>query len=124
MAADPAAWRKRAERLNDAFEQLSTPLGRLRVTGALATNFSSRRAQTFEQVELLTGLWRDALLYRSDVAEQAAYPELGTELAAYARQFELDQLQRALWASRRCLVDLEANIQARVAMQAMVMQWP
>lgn len=124
MAADPTGWRTRAERLNEAFEQISTPLGRLRVTGALATNFSSRREQTFERIELYTGLWRDALLYRSDVGEQSAYPELGNELAAYARQFELDQLQRALWASRRCLVDLEANIQARVAMQAMVMQWP
>lgn len=124
MATDPAAWRKRAERLNDAFEQLSTPLGRLRVTGAVASNFSRQRDQTFELIELYTGLWRDALLYRGGVAEQVAYPELGPELAAYAGQFELGQLQRALWASRRCLVDLDANMQARVAMQAMVMQWP
>ena len=124
MAADPDRWRQRAEHINTAFEQLTTPLGRLQVTGAVATNFSRRRDQTFELVELYTGLWRDALLYRAGVAEQTAYPEVGTELAAYAGQFELPTLRRALWASRRCLSDLDANIQARVALQAMVMQWP
>jgi DNA polymerase-3 subunit delta' len=124
IAADPDEWRRRAERINTAFEQLTTPLGRLRVTGAVATNYSRQRDQTLELIELYTGLWRDALLYRAGVVERTAYPEVGAELAAYAGQFELPALQRALWASQRCLSDLNANIQARVALQAMVMQWP
>jgi len=45
-------------------------------------------------------------------------------LPPWAASHELRDLHRALDASRQCLIDLSNNAQARIALHAMVMQWP
>jgi DNA polymerase III subunit delta' len=124
ITSDPARLGKRREKLEAALEQMVTPLGRVAISGVMARDFSKRRDATLVAVEFWTGLWRDALLYRTGLAEQIAFPEVGDRLQDYAGQWNVHELYRALWATRRCATDLDANVQPRIALQAMVLQWP
>ena len=124
MAGDPDLLRSRREQIERAFEHLSTPLGRVEISGIIATNHSRNRDTTYDLLNTYTGLWRDALLYRSGLDDATVYPEIGERLSAYARTFDIAELRRAVWATQRCMDDLDSNIQARIALHAMVMQWP
>jgi DNA polymerase-3 subunit delta' len=123
-AADPDGLLRRRELVEQAYEQVTTTLGRISISGTIARDHSRRRDVTNELLDLWTGLWRDALLCRVGLADQAAYPEVTDRLASWANRYDVTDLYRALWATRRCMDDLEANVQARAALHAMVMQWP
>jgi DNA polymerase III subunit delta' len=124
IASNPDAMRKRRERIETALEHISTPLGRIEISGVIASNHSRNRDTTYELLDLYTGLWRDALLHRVGLEETTVFPEIGDRLARYAKGFEVSDLNKALWATRRCMSDLDSNMQARIALHAMVMQWP
>lgn len=124
MAASQDARLSHRELVEAAFEHVTTPLGRVELTGVIARDFTRHRAQTFQLLDAVTGVWRDALLYRAGLADETAYPDVGDRLAGWAANYELRDLYRALNASRQCLIDLSNNVQARIALHAMVMQWP
>ena len=124
MADDPDALRARREKVETALEHLTTPLGRVEISGVIASNHSRNRDTTFELLDLYAGLWRDALLHRTGLTDLAVFPEVGDRLAAYAGNLEVADLHRAVWATQRCMGDLDANLQARIALHAMVMKWP
>lgn len=124
VAADPAALTAHRQLVETAWEHVATPLGRVALSGTVARDFSKRRAQNFALLEVVTGIWRDALLHRAGLGDETAFPDLGTRLETWADRFELRDLYRALDASRQCLIDLSNNVQARIALHAMVMQWP
>ena len=124
MAEDPRAQAKRREQVETAFEQVTTPLGRIAITGAIARDHTKKRDNTFELLDIWTGLWRDALLLRSGLGDRVAFPEVADRLAAFADRQEIPGLYRALWATQRAGSDLDSNVQARIALHAMVMQWP
>lgn len=124
MAANPDAIRARREQVETAFEHLSTQLGRIQISGVIATNHSRNREATYTLLDLYAGIWRDALLYRSGLSDLTVFPEIGDRLSKLADEHQVADLNRAIRATRRCMDDLDANIQARIALQAMVMQWP
>lgn len=124
VATTPAALTAYRELVETAWEHVVTPLGRVALSGTVARDFTKRRAQTFALIDSITGIWRDALLYRAGLADEAAFPDLRDRLAPWAASHELRDLHRALEASRQCLIDLSNNVQARIALHAMVMQWP
>ena len=124
MAEDPEAMRARREKVESAFEHLTTPLGRVEVSGIVAANHSRNRDVTYELLDLYAGLWRDAMLYRTGLEDLSVYPEVADRLKKYAGKLELPEIHRAVRATRRCMEDLDSNIQARIALHAMVMQWP
>lgn len=124
MAEDPRAQEKRREQVEIAFEHVTTPLGRIAITGTIARNHTRKRDNTFELLDIWTGLWRDALLLRSGLAERVAFPEVAERLAGFADRQQIPDLFRALWATQRAGNDLDSNVQARIALHAMVMQWP
>jgi DNA polymerase-3 subunit delta' len=124
MAADPDAIRARREQLELALEHLSTQLGRIQISGVVATNHSRNRDATYALLDMYAGIWRDALLYRAGLKDLTVFPEIGDRVAKLAEGHKVSDLNRALRATRRCMEDLDANIQARIALQAMVMQWP
>jgi DNA polymerase-3 subunit delta' len=124
LANDPTALTKRRELVETAFEHMTTPLGRVAIFGTIAKKHTERRDRTFELLETCTGLWRDALLYRAGLPERAAFPEVSERLAPWAARHSLADLSRGVWSTRRCMDDLDRNIQARIALQAMVLQWP
>lgn len=124
MAADPEAIRARREKLETAFEHLATQLGRIQISGVVATNHSRNRDATYALLDLYAGIWRDALLYRTGLPDLTVFPEIGDRVSRLAAGHQVADLNRAIRATRRCIEDLDANIQARIALQAMVMQWP
>lgn len=124
MATSSEARLGHRELVEAAYEHVTTPLGRVELTGVIARDFTRRRAQSFQLVDTITGIWRDALLYRVGLAGEATYADVGDRLAGWAANYDLRDLYRALHASRQCLVDLSNNVQARIALHAMVMQWP
>lgn len=124
MAGDPRAREKRREQVETAFEQLTTQLGRITIAGTVARDHTRKRDTTFELLDIWTGLWRDALLLRSGLPERVAFPEVSDRLEPFARRLDIPDLYHALWATRRARNDLDSNVQARIALHAMVMQWP
>jgi DNA polymerase III subunit delta' len=124
MAAKPDQLVKRREQIEDGFEKLVSPLGRVEITGTIARDYTKKRETTMAMLEVWLGLWRDALLLRVGLNDEIAYPELSDRLTDVARAHEIDELYRAIWSTQRCMSDLGANVQARIALHAMVMQWP
>jgi DNA polymerase-3 subunit delta' len=124
LASDPKALTQRRELVETAFEHMTTPLGRVAIFGAVAKRHTERRDRTFELLEACAGLWRDALLHHTGLPEQIAFPEVAERLAPWASERNLADLYRGVWATRRCMDDLDKNVQARIALQAMVLQWP
>jgi DNA polymerase III subunit delta' len=124
MANDARMLAARREQIELAFEQVTTPLGRVSISGVIARDASRKRDALLESLSYWTGLWRDALLLRAGLADDVVYPEVADRLAHFARDHDISDLYRALWATQRCVSDLNANVQARIALHAMVMQWP
>ena len=124
MADDPRAQEKRREQVETAFEHVTTPLGRIAITGTIARDHTKKRDNTFDLLDIWTGLWRDALLLRSGLDDRVAFPEVADRLATFADRQAIPDLYRALWATQRAGSDLDNNVQARIALHAMVMQWP
>jgi hypothetical protein len=63
--------------------------------------------------------WRDLLLHSTGVAGTGAHP-----IAVTARLVTVDDGVRALLATDRCILDLEANVRPRSALATMVQGWP
>jgi DNA polymerase III subunit delta' len=124
ISANPERRAERREKVERAFEQISTPLGRVSISGTMARDYSKKREETLEFLDYWAGLWRDALLYRTGLHDQTAFPEVGDRLKGYASQWQIIDLYRALSATSRCVTDLDSNLNARAALHAMVMQWP
>jgi DNA polymerase-3 subunit delta' len=124
LASDQKALTQRRELVETAFEHMTTALGRVAIFGAVAKRHTERRDRTFELLDTCAGLWRDALLHHTGVAEQIAFPEVAERLAPWAAERSVADLYRGVWATRRCMDDLDKNVQARIALQAMVLQWP
>ena len=74
---------RRRELVEQAYEQVTTTLGRISISGTIARDHSKRRDTTYQLLDLWTGLWRDALLHRVGLGEQAAYPEVADRLAGW-----------------------------------------
>lgn len=124
VAADPSSMTAYRTLMETAWEHVATPLGRVALSGTVARDFTKRREQTFALLDAVTGVWRDAVLHRAGLPDETAFPDLSDRLAPWAARHELRDLHRALDASRQCLIDLSSNVQARIALHAMVMQWP
>src|SRR5690606_6026618 len=63
LATDPERRANRRREIEIALEQITDPLTRATISGALTRDFSKRRDAIFASLDHWTGLWRDALLY-------------------------------------------------------------
>jgi len=85
--------------------------------------FSRSRRATLESLDRIQLVWRDILLIAADLPQFAFNAELATRLTR-GKSAGLAEWRRALVATRQCIHDLTGNIRPRLAMQAMVNQWP
>jgi hypothetical protein len=90
----------------------------------IATSHSQRRDATYELLGMWLGMWRDALYLRVALPDQIRFPEVTDRLEAWSRGFDVASLHQGVTSTQRCMQDLDANVQARIALQAMVTQWP
>jgi DNA polymerase III subunit delta' len=122
--ADPK-WR--AERV-DEIEQLEAWLrmskaDRLVEAYQRGDRFARDRKGALQELDRMQLIWRDILLASSDLDQFAFDAALARSLISRSSAGTRDW-HRALTATRTCVRDLTGNIRPRLAMQAMVNQWP
>lgn len=87
-----------------------SPYDRLVRATTLADRFSKEREAVFSELLAVQLVWRSALI-------DAVQPNTLEEITA-------GSMVKAVRSVERCIVDLEANVRPRLAMQTMVSQWP
>jgi len=90
----------------------------------LGDTFSKRRAEIFADLETLLGVWRDALLLHADQPHYLTYRGTAERLNVLARDWTMDELHRAVCSVQTCIGHLETNVRPRLALEAMVLEWP
>lgn len=101
-----------------------SPYDRLVAAVRLGDTFQKRRVKVFDDLDILLGLWRDALLLRVAVPGCLTFREYAERLQGLAEGWELPALRGAIQAVQTCVADLDANVRPRLAIEAMVLQWP
>lgn len=86
--------------------------------------FAKARLETLTQMGVLLSIWRDAMLIKTGLSERVTYRVLAERLAELVERWTLADLHRAIRSVQTCIRDLETNVRPRLAMEAMVLQWP
>jgi hypothetical protein len=90
----------------------------------MGDSFTKRRTETFADLDTLLGVWRDALLLQAGQADFLTFRGQTDRLADLSQTWPLDAVHRAVRSVQTCVADLEANVRPRLALEAMVLQWP
>lgn len=90
----------------------------------LGDSFQKRRAEVMDDVESLLTVWRDLMLLRVELRDLVVQQGAVERLQTLAGAWSVDAITRATRSVQRCLADLEANVRPRLALEAMVLQWP
>jgi DNA polymerase-3 subunit delta' len=122
---DSKLLQQREESLTRAIEWIGGS-GRERLVRAvrIGDSFTKKRSETFSDLDTLLGVWRDALLLHADQNDYLTFRGQRAEIADLVRPWSLESIHRAVRAVQACIVDLEANVRPRLALEAMVLQWP
>jgi DNA polymerase-3 subunit delta' len=89
-----------------------------------ADRFSKSRPEILGQLGVLLAVWRDLLLMGAGLHDRVTYTSYSDRLAGVAASWQLPELKRAIRSVQTCMEDLETNVRPRLAMEAMVLQWP
>ncbi len=90
----------------------------------MGDSFSKRRPAVFRDMEVVLGVWRDALLLKTGLPNAVTFPAVASELSDSVDRWQLRSIHTALRSVRQCIADLEANVRPRLAIESMVLQWP
>jgi DNA polymerase-3 subunit delta' len=90
----------------------------------MGDSFSKRRSSVFQELEIALGVWRDALLLKTDQRTAITFPTAADKLSRLNEAWTLSMVHAALRSVRQCIADLEANVRPRLAIESMVLQWP
>ena len=124
-AADPALVQRRRDAVDRALAWIGgSACDRLVAAVRLGDAFPKRRAEVYDDLGTLLGVWRDALLLRLQLPQHLTFSDHAERLNGLARGWSLDSLHRAVAAVQTCVSDLESNVRPRLALEAMVLQWP
>jgi DNA polymerase III subunit delta' len=85
--------------------------------------FLRERRQVLGDLQQLQMMWRDMVLTSSELPQFAFNPGRAEKLIQRSTA-DMSDWHRALVATQQCIRDLTGNIRPRLAMQAMVNQWP
>jgi DNA polymerase-3 subunit delta' len=125
MARDPSILEGLQERIARAADWIAaSSFDRVCRSFELANAFGKDRVHVFLELEAVSELWRGVMMSSAGVespdntmlSEKAGNQSFG--------QFELSDSLRALESVVSCMSDLESNVRPRLALEAMVMQWP
>ena len=90
----------------------------------LGDSFTKRRLIVYRDMEVVLGVWRDALLLKTGLPDAVTFPVVASELSDSVDRWQLRSIHAALRSVRQCIADLEANVRPRLAIESMVLQWP
>jgi DNA polymerase-3 subunit delta' len=128
-ARQAAADKKLIQQRLDAVEQAVGWIGgsgyeRLVTAVRFGDSFTKKREATYETLDTVLGVWRDILLVRAQAPQFLNHQAHGDRLRDLAREWGLAEVHRAVCSVQTCISDLEMNVRPRLAMEAMVLQWP
>lgn len=124
-ASDPKITKRRHESVDQAINWIGADSYRRLVTAVqMGDAFTKKRDETFQALEAVVGLWRDALLTKLDLTAYLTYPTLAGQLSTAVGTSDIDALHRAIASVQACIRDLESNVRPRLALEAMVLEWP
>lgn len=125
LAADADALAARRDAVDTCLKMIDDPLAALGGARRLAEAFRrGQRENVQQQLDLLVGLWRDLLLVRTGCPEQIVNADLADRITALADRWEPAAIHAGLRATYQTQIDLSANVQPRLALDYMVVQWP
>jgi DNA polymerase-3 subunit delta' len=100
-------------------------IARLERAGKLADRFAASREEVYETLDLWQSWLRDVLVGAiGGPAELVVNVDRRTELEAAGRAIPADAARAAIEALRRCRRQLEANVNARLALEAALLDLP
>jgi DNA polymerase-3 subunit delta' len=125
LASDPQALAQYQELTETGLQMLADPLAALGRARQLAESYRrGRRALVEAQLAVLTLLWRDLLLIRAGLDDRVIHADWQARLERVAQRWSLADILHGLRATCQAMADLETNVQVRLALAAMVTQWP
>jgi DNA polymerase-3 subunit delta' len=125
MALDPTMLESRHTAFARAGEWIAaTPFERVCRSFALANDFGKSRQAVFDELETLGELWRSVMMHSAGVETPATERVSAMDVLEPLKHIELVESLRALESVMTCMSDLESNVRPRLALEAMVMQWP
>jgi DNA polymerase-3 subunit delta' len=125
LARDAKRLDKRRELLEEASTLASMPMADLMdLTERMARQFRERREAVFDRLSAWLSWWRDVLLVQSGAGESIANVDLAERLEADAGRYSRAQVIAFVQAVMKCRGRLEANVQARIALDAMIVSVP
>lgn len=125
LAGDAEALAARRIVVDACLKMIADPLVALGGSRRLAEAYRrGQRENVRQQLDLLVGLWRDLLLVRTGCPEQIVNADVADRIAGMAGWWEPVEIHAGLKATYQTLIDLSANVQPRLALDYMVVQWP
>jgi len=125
LAENPARVEKRRETLAQARELGSLPMADLMdVSERLAARFREDREAVLSRIEEWLGWWRDLVLVQSGAEEAIVNVYLLEELREDSGRYQPRDVVAFVQALAECRQRLEGNVQARIALDAMMVRAP
>ncbi|MCH7809807.1 MAG: hypothetical protein IH863_04420 [Chloroflexi bacterium] len=124
-AAAPALLAKRDEALDAARSLADMDLaGRIDVAEKLSGAFKRDRAAVDETLAQWLGWWRDVVLTQSGAGDAIANLDRREEIEAAAERHDRAQVMAFIQALRETRQQLRANVQSRIALDALMLRVP
>ncbi|MBX6753269.1 MAG: DNA polymerase III subunit delta' [Thermorudis peleae] len=125
LAEDPAQLERYRTAGQIGLTMLTNRLNALLQARELAERYRRGQRETVaHQLSVLITLWDDLLALRAGLSERIAFVEFRETLDSLAQRWDIAAIAQGLAATCRALADLEANVQARLALDTMVLAWP
>jgi DNA polymerase III subunit delta' len=125
LVEDPDALEQRRAGIETALEMIEDPLIALAESRRMADVFRrGQRDQIQQEIDQLIGLWRDLLLHKVGRPDDVTNIDVIERLAQAGANWTLQDIQRSVEACYQALHDLSVNVQPRLALNTMVIQWP
>lgn len=125
LVADQEALDQRRTAVDNAVEMIGDPLIALAEARRMADVFRrGQRDQVQQEVDLLLGLWRDLLLAKAGRDNDVVNIDVVEGLTTAGHAWNLSEIQTAVESCYQALHDLSVNVQPRLALTSMVVQWP
>jgi DNA polymerase III subunit delta' len=125
LAANPSRVEKRREVLGQARELGSLPMADLMdLSERMAGRFREDREAVLSRIEEWLSWWRDLVLVQSGAEEAAVNVDLLEELREDSGRYEPRDVVAFVQALAECRKRLEGNVQARIALDALMVRVP